>query len=112
TLTNVNFDPERILELTSQAANYKALLKEQVMSAATLSNTNLTDLPAVANFELPNSAEAILAFAPQVAVNRGKDQVHEDVIGLRLLCLYGLKGAAAYMEHARVLQQTNNDIYS
>lgn len=61
TLTNVNFDPERILELTSQAANYKALLKEQVMSAATLSNTNLTDIPAVANFELPNSAEAILA---------------------------------------------------
>ncbi|WP_025540688.1 hydroxylamine reductase [Vibrio parahaemolyticus] len=112
TLTNVNFDPERILELTSQAANYKALLKEQVMSAATLSNTNLTDIPAVANFELPNSAEAILAFAPQVAVNRGKDQVHEDVIGLRLLCLYGLKGAAAYMEHARVLEQTNNDIYA
>lgn len=27
TLTNVNFDPERILELTSQAATYKALLK-------------------------------------------------------------------------------------
>jgi hydroxylamine reductase len=34
------------------------------------------------------------------------------VIGLRLLCLYGLKGAAAYMEHARVLEQTNDDIYS
>ena len=34
------------------------------------------------------------------------------MIGLRLLCLYGLKGAAAYMEHARVLEQTNNDIYA
>ncbi|HAS8133954.1 TPA: hydroxylamine reductase, partial [Vibrio vulnificus] len=43
---------------------------------------------------------------------RGKESVHEDVIGLRLLCMYGLKGAAAYMEHARVLEQTNNDIYA
>ncbi|MCZ8498393.1 hypothetical protein O9929_11445 [Vibrio lentus] len=44
-----------------------------------------------------------MALAPQAAVNRGHDSQHEDVIGLRLLCLYGLKGAAAYMEHARVV---------
>ncbi|RJX70177.1 hydroxylamine reductase [Vibrio sinensis] len=112
TLTNVNFDPQRILELTEQAAQFKAQLKQNVMAAAQLANVELDAVPAVANFELPTSAEAILAFAPQVAVNRGKESVHEDVIGLRLLCLYGLKGAAAYMEHARVLDQTNNDIFA
>ena len=31
---------------------------------------------------------------------------------MRLLCLYGLKGAAAYMEHAHVLGQYDNDIYA
>lgn len=31
-------------------------------------------------------------------------------MGLRLLSLYGLKGAAAYMEHARVLGQTDEAI--
>ena len=36
--------------------------------------------------------------------------VNEDILGLRLLCLYGLKGAAAYMEHARVLDQTDVDV--
>ncbi|EGQ7692952.1 hydroxylamine reductase [Vibrio vulnificus] len=112
TLTNVNFDPERILQLTSQAAQFKAQLKDQVLTASSLANSPLSEVPAVAEFELPENAQAILAFAPQVAVNRGKESVHEDVIGLRLLCLYGLKGAAAYMEHARVLQQTNNDIYA
>ncbi|MGO1298099.1 MAG: hydroxylamine reductase [Vibrio sp.] len=112
TLTNVNFDPERILDLASQAAVYKDRLKNQVMTAATLANTPLDPLPDVALFELPKTAEEILAFAPQAAVNRGKEYVNEDVIGLRLLCLYGLKGAAAYMEHARVLGQTNRDIYS
>ncbi|MBA5761747.1 hydroxylamine reductase [Vibrio sp. 404] len=112
TLTNVNFDPERILEFTSQAAQYKAQLKQQTLAAAKLSDTVLAAAPQVAEFELPASAEEILAFAPDAAVNRGKDQVNEDVIGLRLLCLYGLKGAAAYMEHARVLGQTDEVIHA
>lgn len=112
TLTNVNFDRERILELTAAAAAYTQTLKTQVAAAARLADQPLPELPAVAQFQLPATPEQILAIAPQVAVNRGKAQLHEDVIGLRLLCLYGLKGAAAYMEHARVLAQTNNDIYA
>lgn len=112
TLTNVNFDRERILELTAAAAAYTQTLKTQVAAAARLADQPLPELPAVAQFQLPATPEQILAIAPQVAVNRGKAKLHEDVIGLRLLCLYGLKGAAAYMEHARVLAQTNNDIYA
>ncbi|KLN66784.1 hydroxylamine reductase [Vibrio sp. VPAP30] len=112
TLTNVNFDPERILELASLAAQYKARLKEQTLAAAKLGDIELDEAPSVAHFELPASAEEILAHAPLVAVNRGYQQLSEDVIGLRLLCLYGLKGAAAYMEHARVLEQTNTEIYA
>lgn len=112
TLTNVNFDPERILELTSQADEYRTQLKNQVFHAATQANQSMAELPQVATFQLPSTTEDILALAPQFAVNRGKDKLHEDVIGLRLLCLYGLKGAAAYMEHARVLEQTDNEIYA
>ncbi|MFA0414827.1 hydroxylamine reductase [Vibrio renipiscarius] len=112
TLTNVNFDPERILALTSQAAQYKARLKKNTLAAATLANQTLETAPQVAEFELPETAEQILAFAPNAAVNRGKEQVNEDVVGLRLLCLYGLKGAAAYMEHARVLGQTDSAIFA
>ncbi len=111
TLTNVNFDPERILEFTQQAATYKAQLKQQTLAAATLNNVTLEAAPQVAEFELPATAQEVLAFAPQAAVNRGKDAVNEDVMGLRLLCLYGLKGAAAYMEHARVLGQTDAEIH-
>ncbi|MBF4333118.1 hydroxylamine reductase, partial [Vibrio anguillarum] len=40
------------------------------------------------------------------------ESLHEDVIGLRLLCLYGLKGAAAYLEHARVLGQSDQAVYA
>ena len=64
-------------------------------------------LPAAAAYRLPNAKTVMLSDSIQFALNRQKDVVGEDVIGLRLLCLYGLKGAAAYMEHARVLGQTD-----
>ncbi|MCL9773681.1 hydroxylamine reductase [Vibrio methylphosphonaticus] len=112
TLTNVNFDPERIIELANLAATYKQRLQEQVTAAATLLGIQLDPLSPAALFDLPITKEALLAFAPIAAVNRGHDSLHEDVIGLRLLCLYGLKGAAAYLEHARVLSQTDEAVYA
>ncbi|MDD1782658.1 hydroxylamine reductase [Enterovibrio sp. ZSDZ35] len=111
TLTNVNFDPARIVALTKQATEFKNRLQDKVVTAATVTGKSL-NLPPLAYFELPEHAEEIRNIALQVAVNRGKDTVNEDVIGLRLLCLYGLKGAAAYMEHARVLHQTCDEIYA
>ncbi|MUJ36660.1 hydroxylamine reductase [Aliivibrio fischeri] len=112
TLTNVNFDPERVIEFALQAQAYKQQLEKTVRAAATVTNTELDELSPAAKFELPTEADQILALAPQAAVNRGHETQHEDVIGLRLLCLYGLKGAAAYMEHARVLGQTDKDVFT
>lgn len=111
TLTNVNFDPERIVEFVVKSQGYKAKLEQQVKAAALLANFELPELSPAAKLDLPDDAEAIISFAPQSAVNRGHETVHEDVVGLRLLCLYGLKGAAAYLEHARVLSQTNEEVY-
>lgn len=112
TLTNVNFDPERVIEFALQAQAYKNQLEETVRAASTITNTELDELSPAAKFELPTEADQIIALAPQAAVNRGHETLHEDVIGLRLLCLYGLKGAAAYMEHARVLGQTDKDVFA
>ena len=48
--------------------------------------------------------------AAEFTPNKDKAAIGENILGLRLLCLYGLKGAAAYMEHAHVLGQYDNDI--
>lgn len=112
TLTNVNFDADRIVEFSNQAYQYKLRLEEKVRGAATLANQVLPELTPAAQFELPTSREELLKYAPLAAVNRGHETVDPDVIGLRLLCLYGLKGAAAYMEHARVLGQTDEAIFA
>lgn len=101
TLTNVNFDSVRIVAYVNQALAYRQQLAAKLAPLAVQADT----LPAAASFEPGADLLAQLAQAPQTAVNRGKNDVNEDIMGLRLLCLYGLKGAAAYMEHARVLDQ-------
>ncbi|HDZ8829106.1 TPA: hydroxylamine reductase [Aeromonas dhakensis] len=101
TLTNVNFDSTRIVAYVNQALSYRQQLAAKLAPLAVQADT----LPAAARFEPGSELLEQLAQAPQTAVNRGKNEVNEDIMGLRLLCLYGLKGAAAYMEHARVLDQ-------
>ena len=54
--------------------------------------------------------EAILTQAQQMKVNQGQDQVGEDVIGLRVLILYGIKGVCAYSSHARRLGFQRDEI--
>lgn len=106
TLTNVNFDSIRIVGYVNQALAHRQQLADRLAALA----VQVSELPAAARFEPGAELLEQLAHAPQTAVNRGKSEVNEDIMGLRLLCLYGLKGAAAYMEHARVLDQQDSAV--
>ncbi|MFQ2106504.1 hydroxylamine reductase [Aeromonas rivipollensis] len=106
TLTNVNFDSARIVGYVNQALAHRQQLADRLTALA----VQVSELPAAARFEPGAELLEQLAHAPQTAVNRGKSEVNEDIMGLRLLCLYGLKGAAAYMEHARVLGQQDSAV--
>ncbi|MEI6896904.1 MAG: hydroxylamine reductase [Psychromonas sp.] len=107
TLTNVNFEADRIEKYAYQAQTYREQLKEKYEAACLISGQKPVEDSKVSVFMLANSRAGLLEQAEFVAVNRGKNLVSEDVMGLRLLCLYGLKGAAAYMEHAYILGQTD-----
>lgn len=110
TLTNVNFDDERLVEYAQQAHQYRNSLKAQYEAACTAAGKTPDTMIAAANLVLATAKPEMLTQAVDAAPNRGHQDVHEDIIGLRLLCLYGLKGAAAYMEHARVLDQTDAEV--
>ncbi|HHQ4679882.1 hydroxylamine reductase [Aeromonas veronii] len=106
TLTNVNFDSARIVVYVNQALAYRQQLADRLTAMA----VQVNDLPHSAYFEPGAELLEQLAHAAPAAPNRGKSEVNEDIMGLRLLCLYGLKGAAAYMEHARVLDQQSDEV--
>lgn len=109
TLTNVNFDSARII---GYARDTIALRDSLAVRCRLLDASVQVDHP-LAQLQLAgDDMPALLQQAAQFALNNDKAEVGDDIHGLRMLCLYGLKGAAAYMEHAHVLGQFDNQIYA
>jgi len=105
TITNANFDEERFVEQIRKGLGYRKLMKNICLE-------NAIDLPA----RLHDSAtwhgstlEDFRAKNREVGVLSTKD---EDIRSLRELVTYGLKGMAAYTEHALMLGYKNDQIHS
>ncbi|NDL61779.1 hydroxylamine reductase [Acerihabitans arboris] len=108
TLTNVNFDSPRIVAYVHETLELRDELQTRCLRA---DPTAAVDHPLAAlHFASPLLAD-LQQEARRFALDSDKTAVGEDIHGLRMLCLYGLKGAAAYMEHAHVLGQYDEDIY-
>ena len=108
TLTNVNFDSQRIVEYAQQAQAYR----DQLIQRCRAVNPSTDSDHPLAHLTLNGSNIADLTRqADDFALNKDIAEIGEEVQGLRMLCLYGLKGAAAYMEHAHVLGQFDNQVY-
>ena len=98
TITNANFDDMAI----EQQILKMITLRDQLNSES--SNIKLSD---AATFKL-GTRDEMLAKAKTCGVLATEN---EDIRSLRELIIYGLKGMAAYTEHAYNLDQENQDIY-
>lgn len=99
TLTNVNFDATRFTSLIAEAL----VLRDRARAMAEAASADLSDLPEPATWNPGTTPSELAAAAPFAAIQRFMDRDGPSVVGLRNLILYGLKGTAAYSEHARVL---------
>ncbi len=103
TLTNVNFDPERIRDYIEKVVELRESLKKEANIQ--------TDSP-ISNFKPAKSMEELIKqgeereIEPTVFSEEG-----EDVGSLKLTILYGLKGIAAYTYHAEKLGVRNEEVY-
>ena len=104
TITNANFDPERITALIREALTVREDLKRQVLDAAP--DWAKVNLHEAANWS--GSPEEFAAKALQVGVLATED---EDVRSLRELLIIGLKGIAAYADHAAILGHEDEKIH-
>jgi hydroxylamine reductase len=110
TLTNVNFTPTRFVNMIKHAAEIRDDLKARYLAAAETQGVTAEQPQGPAQFQPAADMDGLLAQAPEVAVNKGHEAVGEDVNGLRMLILYGMKGVCAYSHHARVLGYRDADI--
>lgn len=98
TVTNVNFDAERMRDiiLDSQA------VKEQTRAAyVAATGADEAVLPAGAALVPADTVEGMLKQAAKFMLQL--EQRNDDVTSLRSLILFGLKGMAAYADHARIM---------
>ena len=112
TVTNVNFDPKRLEGLLAKAYSMKEKVRELYEAACERKGVKpekpegpATWSPGPGASELLNQGEAV---SPELQIQR----YGEDVGGLHWLVIYGLKGMAAYADHARILGHEDDSVYA
>ncbi|MGA1846276.1 hydroxylamine reductase [Deferribacter abyssi] len=99
TITNVNFDAQRFVDYINQSIEVRNELIDQIKPEG--------NLPDAASFKVDGKKE-MLAKAAAVGV---LSEENEDIRSLKELLIYGLKGIAAYADHAYVLNHKSEEIF-
>ena len=104
TITNASFDASRFVERIQEGLELREDLKQAVLRVGGTIPANLHD---AATWTAPASEFEAKAALVGVLVTE-----HEDVRSLRELITYGLKGIAAYAEHAYTLEYKEAGIFA
>ena len=107
TLTNVDFDPARFEALVSRCAALRDELKSKVKQAGGRAEFGHD----AAAFVPASSIEALVAQGEKTGGVRAP-AADADAQALRELLIYGLKGVAAYADHAWILGKKDESIYA
>jgi len=105
TLTNVDFDPERFVEMLARCVQVHEDLKRRVAAAG----GRIDFGPERVTYAPGAGKEELVALGEQVGVKADPD-LNPDLLSLRELLIYGLKGVAAYADHARILGQVDDRV--
>ena len=107
TLTNVNFDADRFTALINKGVALRESLKAKVEQAG--KNMHLPDGPA--QFKPAATLEGLVEQGKSVELNKEGNE-NEDIVSLKHILLFGLKGVAAYADHAKILGREDEMVYA
>jgi len=105
TLTNVNFDPDRIKALIEETVRHREALMAQVRARG-----GATDFEGPSRLWPENTIAGMVEQGAKVGIlsNLGMDR---DVHSLVWTLTYGLKGISAYADHAAILGKEDPEVY-
>ncbi len=101
TITNANFDTDRIATMILQAQHIRDGLKEKYQDS----------MPSKPHDSVVWSGNTLAAMEAKNAKVGVLSSENEDVRSLRELLIYGMKGISAYADHAAVLDKEDDRIY-
>lgn len=110
TVTNVNFSNHKIAKLIYKAHEIKERIKNLFLTEYKnkKGNSFFAPLSAQANFKPQDSLSELIKQGKSTGVI--SSGVDKDIQSLREILLYGLKGMAAYADHASILGKTDDEV--
>jgi hydroxylamine reductase len=112
TVTNVNFDPERLAAQIRALADHRDRARALYERACAERGVAPEQLHGAAVFEPAGTLEALVHQGEALSITNRFVSVGNDLTGLQELLTYGVKGAAAYADHARVLGFEDPEVYA
>ncbi len=107
TLTNVDFDPARFVELIHRAVELREALKAKVKAAGGRADAG----GEAASFQPAKTAEEMV----KQAESRGLHSYpadSPDILSLKHTVLFGVKGVCAYADHAQILGEQDEAVFA
>jgi hydroxylamine reductase len=112
TVTNVNFDPLRVAEVARDTARLRDRARKLYETASAAAGQPAEQLAGPVAWTPANDLPGLVQQGREVGVESRRRQNGADVTGLQELLTYGLKGAAAYADHAQILGQQDDAVYA
>jgi len=112
TVTNVNFDPDRLASLLDRAAAVKSETRRLYEDAARKAGVIPESLCGPACWEPAADRAGLVAQGEEVGIPARRTANPEDILSLQELLTYGLKGMAAYADHAAILGRESEEVYA
>ena len=112
TVTNVNFDPLRIQEMLLRGARQRDQAKHLYEQACQQAGQAVEQIEGPCQWVPAPDLAGLVRQAQTLTLVSRRQQLGDDLTGLQELLLYGVKGAAAYAEHALILGQEAEVVYA
>ena len=106
TLTNVNFDAKRFPDLIDKTVDYREAIKQKIKKSVGSHDYDYHE----ANFLPKESIDELVIQGAEVGV-LSNSNIHPDIHSLQQILIYGIKGVAAYADHAAILSYDDPKVY-
>ncbi|OGI03344.1 MAG: hydroxylamine reductase [Candidatus Melainabacteria bacterium GWF2_32_7] len=107
TVTNVNFDPARLQKIILKLGELKNRAKKLYEESANIPEI----LTGPAKWTPVEDLNGLIQQGQETTIKKRLEKLGEDVISLQEILTYGIKGAAAYADHAMILGREDDEVY-
>lgn len=112
TITNVNFDPQRLLDRIRIGIGIRDRLMKRFLEGGYYNQHDKDTMTILATKDIPTTLEECIRFGKDVSLTTHQTMMGEERAGILHMVLYGLKGVSAYADHAKILGKEDPAVYA